>query len=131
MRRHSFEPAPAAVEAIAASWKGAREHLRRAREEHLGKPAAIFGAGFYGSWIASALAPLDDVQCVIDSNAHLQRDLRFDLPIVLPEQLPNDVEVIYVGLNPAHARRVIERYDCFRRSGLKSFGCDAVRRNPK
>lgn len=115
----SFKPDPAAVEAIATFWSGAQQKLRSAREANRGKPAAIFGAGFYGSWIASVLSPLDNVRCFVDSNAHLQAQLRFDRPIVLPRNLPDDVEVLYVGLNPAHARKVIEGYHNLRRPGLR------------
>ncbi|AOO80383.1 hypothetical protein BHK69_07815 [Bosea vaviloviae] len=98
-----------AIEAVAANWSAARSRLRREREAHLGRKAAIFGAGFYGTWIASVLMPLDDVLCFVDNNPHLQSQTRFGRPVILPRDMPDDIEVIYVGLNPSHSRQVIER----------------------
>ena len=68
---------------------------------------AIYGAGFYGSWIASALAHPERVYCFLDRSPFQQGRHRFGKPIVPPEQLPGDIGALYVGLNPAIGRQTM------------------------
>jgi len=66
---------------------------------------AVYGSGFYGTFIATCLKHPDRVACFLDQNPHRQRQRLLDKPILPPEHLPADISVVYVGLNPrlAHA----------------------------
>jgi hypothetical protein len=84
-------------------------------------PVAIYGAGFYGAFVAANLARPDNVRCHLDQNAFLQGRQMNGKPILPPAELPADVRTLLVGLNPAHARRIIadipalaaRELDCF------------------
>ena len=99
------------LDAIAAFWTGARQRMAARGQEMRGRPSAIFGAGFYGAWIATTLGAEAGVLCFADNNVHLQSTELFGLPIVKPADLPRAVEVVYVGLNPERARDIVARSD--------------------
>lgn len=82
---------------------------------------AIYGAGFYGNFIASALRFPDNVECFVDQNAHLQGRRMHGKPIIAPATLPMDVKAVFVGLNPQHARRIIEGVDVWRDADRRYF----------
>lgn len=94
---------------LAAYWTALGTRLRLA-EERLGDGgAAIYGAGFYGSWIASALAKPDRVRCFLDRSPFQQGKLHFGKSVLSPNELPGDVKMIYVGLNPSIARQALSQ----------------------
>jgi hypothetical protein len=95
--------------AIAAYWTGYQERVRNFEQAHgsAGR-SAIYGAGFYGTWLATCLAQPQHVACFVDQNPFLHGTIHWDRPIVGPEQLPDDVQTVYVGLNPANARAAIQ-----------------------
>lgn len=70
-----------------------------------GRRVAIYGAGFYGTLIASRLG--EKPACFLDRNPHLQGQEHLGLPVLPPEECPNDIEVVFAGLNPLHARRIL------------------------
>jgi len=72
-------------------------------------PSAIFGAGFYGNWIASILAGTVEINCFVDNNKHLQNRKIKNLPVFAPANMPASIETVYVGINPAIAKKVVER----------------------
>lgn len=96
----------AKVTETAAYWQ---DIVARVRDfERVGakkRRAAIYGSGVYGSFIAAALADIDDVVCVLDQNPHQHGRSVRGRPVVAPADLPADVSVVYVGLNPAIAQR--------------------------
>lgn len=94
---------------LAAYWQGFAERVRafETGQAHAGK-VAIYGSGFYGTFIAACLAHPERVACFLDQNPHRQRQRLLDQPILPPEQLPANVSVIYVGLNPRVARAGIQ-----------------------
>lgn len=69
---------------------------------------AIYGAGFYGNFIASALESLDKVECFVDQNVHLNGRTILGKKIVPPDALDPDVKAVFVGLNPRVARKIID-----------------------
>lgn len=69
---------------------------------------AIYGAGFYGSVIANQIE--GNFICFLDNNPHLKGTTHFGKPILHPSQLPSDITRIFVGLNPAIARRIVGEY---------------------
>lgn len=98
--------------ALASFWKGLGARLRHAEQRLAESETAIYGAGFYGAWILSALSHPERIRCFLDRSPYQQgRDL-FGKPVLHPDGLPGDVDSIYVGLNPAIARQA------FAQSGL-------------
>jgi len=91
---------------IADFWKNAADHVRE-YESTLHGPAAIYGAGFYGAFIAASLAQPARISCHIDQNPFLQGQMFDGKPVVPPAQVPVSIRSIMVGLNPAHARNII------------------------
>ena len=88
-------------------WAKARSHLEVDFEAWRGRPSAIFGAGVYGAWISTSLPFGNSLRCFLDNNTHLQATTLFDRPILSPSDLPPEIEVVYVGLNPQRARDVV------------------------
>jgi SAM-dependent methyltransferase len=91
----------------AAFWTAASEAVVRFEADQArGRPAAIYGSGFYGVFIASRLVDRSKLASFLDRNPHLQSKRIFGLPVAAPSALGDDVEVVYVGLNPAGAREI-------------------------
>lgn len=82
---------------------------------------ALYGAGFYGAFISSCLQHSERIACVIDQNPFLQGRKINGADVVSPAGLPEDINVVLVGLNPAHARRLIEEIPEFRSRRLAYF----------
>jgi SAM-dependent methyltransferase len=76
------------------------------RETARGRKSAIYGSGFYGVFIASRLADRSTLAYFLDRNPHQQAKRIFDRSVRPPEGIEDDVEVVYVGLNPAQARTI-------------------------
>lgn len=123
------EPDPSAIRAcrqqaveMADFWQGAANRVA-AFEASLPKDAAraIYGAGFYGNYIASALREPDAVTCFVDQNAHLQGRTMLGKPVVAPGALPPAVKTVFVGLNPRHAREVIDGIAAWRDARPRCF----------
>ena len=91
------------VKEMAAYWSGFGERVRIFEQQGNGE-AAIYGSGFYGTFIHANLAALDAVKCFLDQNPHRQGHSLLGRPILAPEALPEAVERLYVGLNPRVAR---------------------------
>jgi SAM-dependent methyltransferase len=110
-RRGPERPAPDAAEtleratALARYWSTLGERLRT-EEARLAddEPVAIYGSGFYGAWIATALSRPDRVRCFLDRSPFQQGKTLFERPVVAPEALPDGVRTVFVGLNPRIAR---------------------------
>ena len=109
------EPDPAEVHAhgergmeIAEFWSSAADRIR-VFESTVPDNAdtAIYGAGFYGTFIHSSLREPRRVRCLVDQNEFLQGKLLHDAPVVAPADLPASVEHLLVGLNPARARAIV------------------------
>jgi SAM-dependent methyltransferase len=96
------------VARIARYWRELGTRVR-AFESSLAANAcvAIYGSGFYGTFIAATLAHFERVECFLDRNPYRQGKELLGKPVVAPSKLPEEVDVIYVGLNPASARKGI------------------------
>lgn len=110
---------------IARFWSSASRRIARVARAHRGKRCAIYGAGFYGSYVASRLGAEAEVVCYVDRNPHLAHRPHFGRPVVPPGELPSDVGVVYVGLNPALARLVLADVEEWRGRLLEIFFIDA------
>jgi len=107
---------------MAAFWRDAGLRVRSfERELPADASRAIYGAGFYGNFIASVLKFPDDIECFVDQNAHLQGRRMLGKPIVAPDALPADVQAVFVGLNPQHAHRIIEGVAAWRGVNRRYF----------
>ncbi|MBC8325964.1 MAG: class I SAM-dependent methyltransferase [Verrucomicrobia subdivision 3 bacterium] len=65
---------------------------------------AIYGSGFYGTFIHACLERPEAVKCFLDQNPHRQKQILLKKPILAPKALPETVRRLYVGLNPRVAR---------------------------
>jgi hypothetical protein len=111
------------VASVATYWRGFRDRVqafeRLARASDL--TPAIYGSGFYGSYIATCLIHASEVQCFADQNPFRQGKTLMGKPIVAPEALPPNIQAVYVGLNPARAHAEIEKIETFRPRSLRYF----------
>lgn len=106
------------ITSIGNFWKSAAEKVREFEiSKAMDHPSAIYGAGFYGSFLAANLNSLKQVRCFIDQNQFLQGKSIMQRLIVHPRELPSEVSVIYVALNPRHSKEIIRDIKVF--SGKK------------
>lgn len=98
----------AQLEGIAAFWRDAAARVQafEAGIDDSGE-VAVYGAGFYGAFIRSCLSAPERVCCVLDQNPFLQGTQSQGVPVLAPDRLPDSVQTLLVGLNPAHARNII------------------------
>lgn len=105
---------PAAVEpyveearTYAAFWTKATEAVVAFERDHArGRKSAIYGSGFYGAFIASRLHDRSSLAYFLDRNPHQQTKHVIERPVLAPEAIEDDVEIVYIGLNPAAAREI-------------------------
>lgn len=106
----------------AAFWQRASEAVARfEREVARGRKSAIYGSGFYGVFIASRLADRGPLAYFLDRNPHQQAKRIFDRPVLGPEAIEDDVEVVYVGLNPERGREIAAGVEPLHRSDREFF----------
>lgn len=106
---------------MAAYWRDIVSGIREFEVSTGGAPVAIYGAGFYGNFIATMLRDPGRITCFVDQNRHLQGTLMHGKPVVAPDALPGDIAFLYVGLNPANARRIIAGVPALNHPGLAHF----------
>lgn len=104
---------------ICRFWEDAAARLEQDAPRLRGRKAAIYGAGFYGSWIYSRIGKTVAPAAFLDRNPHLEGMTHFGLPVIKPEQIADDIEVLFVGLNPLKAREAISSQPCLQRTGLQ------------
>jgi SAM-dependent methyltransferase len=83
--------------------------------------AAIYGAGVYGNFIATCLRDLDRIKYFVDRNPLLTGKKMMGKLIVHPDELPAEIQTIYVGLNPKIAQSAIESIDRWERKNYEYF----------
>ena len=107
---------------ISTFWNDAAERVRTF-ESSLPENAevAIYGAGFYGAFLRSSLANPGRVACHLDNNPFLHEKPFNHKPVLPPTQLPASIDAVLVGLNPAHARRIIADIPTLTHPDLKLF----------
>lgn len=79
---------------------------------------AVYGAGFYGAFITSCLRHPSKIACIVDQNSFLQGRKINGVEVISPIDLPQDIRVVLVGLNPTHSRRYIEEIREFQQRPL-------------
>jgi SAM-dependent methyltransferase len=98
------------IRALSDFWSSVDKRLRMAAKSFHNCPSAIYGAGVYGSHIASRIKNHVLFKCFIDSNPHLANITHMGMPVRRPTDMPEDIEIIYAGLNPKIARDVLEPF---------------------
>lgn len=107
---------------IAEFWKSMSAKVREFERSIQDVPRlAVYGAGFYGAFISSCLQHPEIIAYIVDQNPFLQGRNVNGVPIVPPAGLPDNIDVVLVGLNPAHARRLIEDIPEFSSRNLTYF----------
>lgn len=107
---------------LAGFWRQAGEQVRQFESSaSAGGDVAIYGAGFYGAFIAAQLRRPEKIRCHLDQNAYLLGRTLNGRPILAPADLPSDVRAVLVGLNPAHARRIIGEIDALAKRDVQYF----------
>lgn len=95
---------------IAALWRDVRGIVDAEAAALASRKLAIYGAGFYGTFIAAALESRIRPACFLDRNPHAQKAPHLGLAVLDPAALPADVDTVFAGLNPRIARDVLERW---------------------
>ena len=113
-----IEASASQARATARALDQACRQLDREFEANAGRTTAVYGAGFYGAFLLTRMVGRVSATCCLDSNRHLWGKTLFDVPIVAPDALPANVEVVYVGLNPARARAIAASVPALQRPGL-------------
>ena len=111
-----------ALRGLAKFWSSAAARLREAEQNTAGDgELAVYGAGFYGAFIKSCLLRPERIRCFIDRNPFLQSGDLGGVPILPPDDLPQDIRNVFVGLNPGHAKQIIDNVAAFSGRGLSYF----------
>jgi FlaA1/EpsC-like NDP-sugar epimerase len=82
---------------------------------------AIYGAGFYGNFIATAMRHPERITCFIDQNRHLQDTNIRNRPVLSPDGIPSEVKHVLVGMNPQRARDNIAQIELWKSLNLNYF----------
>ncbi len=93
---------------IAKYWEGLQSKILEFEASVGGKKSAIYGAGVYGTFIATTLRGFNKIDRFIDQNPLLEGKYVMEKLVISPSNIPGDIEIIYVGLNPKTARASIE-----------------------
>jgi SAM-dependent methyltransferase len=109
------------VQEMAAYWQSFGDRAREFERANQGRISAIYGSGFYGTFVAACLEEPAAVSCFLDQNPYRQGKTLLNKPILPPAELPAGVEAVYVGLNPARAREEIAKVDAWRGRSLSYF----------
>ncbi len=103
---------------ICTFWERATVRLDGAAKQFAGKRAAVYGSGFYGSWICSRIEADVDFRIFLDQNPKLQGSVHLSRPVLAPSNLDDDLDVVFIGLNPLKARAAIAAQPALNRPGL-------------
>lgn len=96
------------LKSAASFWQEAAQRIQTyAADLPWGARCVIYGAGFYGAFIAACLPDEVEVLCFIDQNPHLQGRSLNGRQVMSAQTLPEEANTLLVGLNPAHARQII------------------------
>lgn len=82
---------------------------------------AVYGAGFYGNFIATAMKHPERITCFIDQNRHLQNTNIRNRPVLSPDNIPAEVKHVLVGMNPQRARGNIAQIESWKSLNLNYF----------
>ncbi|MDA8678189.1 class I SAM-dependent methyltransferase [Luminiphilus sp.] len=97
------------VSAIADYWVGLASRIQAFEStQPASAQISIYGAGFYGTYIASCLADQERIKFFLDRDPYRHGRKLFGKTIIDPALMPESIDTVFVGLNPAIARQNIE-----------------------
>lgn len=111
---------------LAEYWRNIKASIEAAESESTGE-AAIYGSGFYGAFILTNLQQPERVKCFLDRSPFQQGKTLLGRPIISLEKLSQEIEVVYVGLNPAIARTTIRAMPAFKEARFEINFLDGLR----
>jgi SAM-dependent methyltransferase len=115
------------VAQVARYWSSLDTAIRsHARQIPPDQGIAVYGSGFYGTYLAAVLAEPERLRCFVDRSPFRQGKQLLGKEIVAPEQLPADVHHVYVALNPDTARSSVGELVSWRSRALNYFFLDQV-----
>jgi SAM-dependent methyltransferase len=82
---------------------------------------AIYGSGFYGTYIAGCLANQERIKIFLDRDPYRQSKKLYGKAIIDPELMPELINTVFVGLNPAIARQNIEKITSWQARKIQFF----------
>ena len=92
---------------VATFWNCALVRLQSVARDNPERSCAIYGAGVYGSYLATRLEKILNLKCFVDRNPHVWGVSEFGVPILPPGELPMDVDLVFSGVNPLKARAIM------------------------
>lgn len=104
---------------LARYWNELGERIQTAERASSAAPAAIYGSGFYGAYILSLLKDPAQVRCFLDRSPYQQGKQLFGKPIMSPDRTPDNIQTMYIGLNPSIARQTVAKMDWLQGRNLK------------
>lgn len=101
---------------IAQFWSSQQERLTRLLASlPIDASVAIYGAGFYGTYLRGLLVASGRTPAVIvDQNPFLQGTSIAGVRVLSPGELPEAIDTLLVGLNPQSAKQIIQGIDLWR-----------------
>jgi FlaA1/EpsC-like NDP-sugar epimerase len=83
--------------------------IDQAAARFAGRDVAIYGSGFYGTWIAQRIQGKANIVAFFDQNPKLQGSTNLGAPVLGTDEIEScDFEALFIGLNPKKARDIIE-----------------------
>ena len=82
---------------------------------------AVYGAGFYGFFIMSCLSGRFKINYILDQNPFMHGRKIGGAIVIDPASLPADIHTLLVGLNPSHAKQIIQEVAGFENRNLNVF----------
>ena len=89
-------------------WQTLSNKINTFYKQNSTKKAALYGAGFYSTYILSHLPKDNNIAYAIDQNPHLHSQKFNNLDVIPIDKVSEDIEVLYVGLNPKMAKEIIK-----------------------
>jgi predicted CoA-binding protein len=90
-------------------------------DENKSLNSAIYGAGFYGAFLAANIKMIGSVKFIIDQNPYLHGKYFFGRKVISPNEIPDTINTVYVGLNPTYSKTIIQDIQSLSTRHLKYF----------
>lgn len=110
-----------AVSQMAYYWKNINKKVLDFERSITTENSVVYGAGFYGCYLLSVLLDTTKICYIVDNNKHLQGTFINGIKVIAPNEVPDDIDIIYVGLNPKTAPKIIAASSLLNNSKYKLF----------
>jgi SAM-dependent methyltransferase len=106
---------------ISKFWTDASKRVSEFEDENKSLNSAIYGAGFYGAFLAANIKMIGSIKFIIDQNPYLHGKYFFGRKVISPNELPDTINTVYVGLNPTYSKTIIQDIQSLSTRHLKYF----------